>query len=263
MRATHDLARKHGIKCDSNPSRTVDIIYDAEQVKSMKDTTSFMNKNVHGGIEYYEVFAETEAQEKFLCPGALAAVEYDAGSIHSYNFCIGVLKLAISKGLNLQTQTPVKSIEADNTEQWTAVTGRGSISAPRMILATNAYTAHLVPDVFQSLIVPLRGQITSQRPGLNMPKPLSHTYTFSYTGGYEYMIPRPRGSAHEGDILIGGGWATLPDEGASEFSETDDTTLNPAVSKYLYSCTERYFGSCWGQDDPDGRIRKEWTGIMG
>ncbi|KAL9055248.1 MAG: hypothetical protein Q9162_003658 [Coniocarpon cinnabarinum] len=263
VKATHELVRNERIDCDINPSKTVDIIDDPEQLASAVSVTKYMNERVGGDCERYTLYTQEEARQRFLCPDALGAVEYNAGSVHSYKFATGVLRIALDKGLRIYTDAPVTSLEQRQDSTWTVRTGPRSVHAQQVILATNGYTAHLLPSVFQSLIVPLRGQITSQRPGSKMPKPLSHTYTFAYANGYEYMIPRPSGAAHTGDILIGGGWATLPGEVASEFAETDDSVLNPAVSKYLYDCTARYFGENWGEDDSHGRIRKEWTGIMG
>jgi hypothetical protein len=47
------------------------------------------------------------------------------------------------------------------------------------------------------------------------------------------------------------------EEGIYEFGETNDTVLNPTTSKYLTETTSRYFGSSWGTDDAEGRVRKE------
>jgi glycine/D-amino acid oxidase-like deaminating enzyme len=77
------------------------------------------------------------------------------------------------------------------------------------------------------------------------------------------MIPRPKGSKFEGDIIMGGGLVKAYKEGLEEFGTTDDTSINPEISTYLTETTPRYFGDAWGEDHPDGRIRKEWTGIMG
>jgi glycine/D-amino acid oxidase-like deaminating enzyme len=97
-----------------------------------------------------------------------------------------------------------------------------------------------------------------------MPKSgLGITYSFIYGDGYEYMIPRPKGARFEGDIVIGGGLARARDEGLEEFGTVDDTSLDPEISEYLFETTQRYFGESWGEDHEDGRIRKEWTGIMG
>ena len=78
------------------------------------------------------------------------------------------------------------------------------------------------------------------------------------------MIPRPRGSRFEGDIVIGGGLTKGPMEGLAEYGTTDDSNTSPEIGAYLTDSTLRYFGpSTWGEDDSAGRIRKQWTGIMG
>lgn len=218
------------------------------------------------GADYYKIHTAEEAEEKFFCPDALGAFEYGAGSISGYKFVIGVLKLALQKGLNLHTNTAVTDIIAsDSGNSWSVVTPRGSVTARNVILATNGYTANILAQ-FQGVIVPLRGQISAQRPGRSLPNQgsLATTYSFIYDVGYEYMIPRPAGTKFAGDIVIGGGWAkALPDNGVNEFGTTDDSVTDPLVSKYLTDCTADFFGSNWGEDNPAGRVRKEWTGIMG
>jgi glycine/D-amino acid oxidase-like deaminating enzyme len=62
---------------------------------------------------------------------------------------------------------------------------------------------------------------------------------------------------------MGGGLVRAPDDGLMEFGTTDDSTVNEGISEYLRETTGRYFGPDWGEDDPEGRVRSEWTGIMG
>jgi len=148
-------------------------------------------------------------------------------------------------------------------DEWKVDTKKGTIKARRVVLATNGYTGSICKK-FQGAIVPMRGQITEHRPGKSMPKDgMGLTYSFIYADGYEYMIPRPQGTKFEGDIVIGGGLVKARHEGLEEFGTVDDTTLTPEISKYLTETTPRYFGESWGEDHSDGRIRKEWTGIMG
>ncbi|KAH7381021.1 FAD dependent oxidoreductase, partial [Cadophora sp. MPI-SDFR-AT-0126] len=193
----------------------------------------------------------------------IGAVSYEAGSLSAYKFVIGVLKLCLSKGLQLYTNTPATKLTPGPDGVWEVETPRGRIQAKKVVLATNGYTAFL-HHAFQGSIVPLRGQITAHRPGSNMPSSgLPGTYSFIYSNGYEYMIPRPAGSKHAGDIVIGGGLVKADEEGLYEFGETDDTAINPVVSRYLAETTPRYFGEGWGEDDEEGRVRREWTGVMG
>ncbi|KAK0304246.1 hypothetical protein LTS16_008274 [Friedmanniomyces endolithicus] len=252
--ATHDFARKHGI------SQThLDAGKDA--IRRMRGAMGEDDPAAQ-----YRVFNAAEARKTFRTPSALGAFQYAAGSLSAYAFAIGVLKLALGTGLNLQTTTPAESIASTDKSGktiWTVQTPRGCIKTPNLVLATNGYTAHLVPQM-QGLIVPLHGQVVAQRPGLSMPQTgLPDTYSFIHETGYEYMITRPPLTPDEGTIVIGGGLWQLPNSGASRYGETDDTVLEPTITKYLRDSTPDFFGSNWGPDHASGRIRKEWSGIMG
>ena len=272
MRDTHTLAREHGIKCASTECETVDICYSQLQwdngVKAIKRMREVLGEN--DPVAEYRMYSSEESEKKFLCPGAVGAFGYAAGSLSAYDFTIGVLKLCLKKGLKLQTNTPVQSIHQSSASgsngktSYTVSTPRGLIKTSNLILATNGYTAHLLPQM-QGVIVPLHGQVIAQRPGTNMPqRGLRTTYSFVQESGYEYMITRPPGSEGEGDIVIGGGVWQLPDDGASRYGNTDDTVIDPTIRDYLRNCTVGYFGAKnWGDDHSKGRVKKEWSGIMG
>ena len=248
----------------------MDIIYDegrwAEAVKAVDMMREAMPGDLEGAAKY-KFWSGEEAAEKFYCRGEepVGAVTYEAGSLSAYKFVIGVLKMCLRKGLSLWTNTPVLKVEKESGEDevWRVQTDTGVVRTKKVILATNGYSAFLA-ERFRGVIVPLRGQITAHRPGSNMPaNGLGLTYSFVYANGFEYMIPRPQGSKFAGDIVMGGGLVKAPNEGLEEYGTTDDTTLNPVVGEYLKGTTARYFGNAWGKDHIDGRIRKEWTGIMG
>ncbi|KAI0139121.1 FAD dependent oxidoreductase [Hypoxylon sp. NC0597] len=269
IRAVHAFAREHGIECDSNPCDTVDVVYDAAQweldqraVRAMRDAMP------NDDASLYTLHSAEDVRNKFFCgrggdESVCGGVSYEAGSLSSYKFAVGVAKLCLAKGLNLQTNTPAINLEKLEGGGWKVGTSRGSIQARRVVLATNGYTASIWKK-FQGVIVPLRGHVTAQRPGLNMPKDgLPATYSFIYEDGYDYMIPRPKGSKFEGDIVIGGALVRAPEEGLEEYGTTDDTTFNDVILQALTDSLPQYFGDNWGQDHPDGRVRKAWTGIMG
>ncbi|KAL1888993.1 hypothetical protein Sste5346_009170 [Sporothrix stenoceras] len=305
IRGVHRLAAggenvddSKGIACDSNPCDTLDVVYDPAQWTAAQEAVAAMKVVMPAGdpAAEYTLYTREESLSLFPCSddvdettGEVTAicgvVRYPAGSVSAYKFTVGILKRCLAKGLNLQTNTPVLSIDKNDSGRWEVTTDRGTVSARHVVLATNGYTAHLVPSL-QGVAVPLRGQITMHRPGSRMPDVagegtgLQTTYSFIYNGGYEYMISRPPGSTCAGDIVIGGGlkFADTTEEGGAgtgglcEYGTTDDTTINDTVSAYLRGAPVRYFGRgstasggghSWGDDHPDGRIRKEWTGIMG
>ena len=267
MKAVHDFARQHDIKCDSWQGDTVDVIYDHGQWQRARNAVKEMRRVLgpDDPAARYIFWNSERTQSEFLAKGAFGAVSYEAGSLSAYKFVIGMLALALRKGLNLQTETPAQRIRkrSDGKKGWIIYTPRGKIEADKVFLATNGYTAHLYPPLL-GVIVPLRGHMTAQRPGSSMPiEGLRNTYSFIYGDGYEYMVPRPQATEFAGDIMIGGGSTMAPNEGLEEFGNTDDTITHSIIVKYLGRSTERYFGSNWGNDHLDGRIRRAWTGIMG
>ena len=268
IKAVHAFAREHAIYCDLYSGDTVDIIYDQQQWDSGVKSIEAMRKAMPELLETvarYELWDKDEARARFYVRGeeCVGAVSYEAGSLSAYKFVIGVLKMVVNRGVGLFTNTPATKVAKGEDGLWRVETPRDVVKAKRVVLATNGYTGFLC-DKFQGKIVPLRGQITAHRPGTRQPvQGLPTTYSFIYKNGYEYMIPRPQGSKYARDIIMGGGLVMAKDEGVEEFGTTDDTTVNEDISNYLTKTTPRYFGEDWGEDHEDGRIRKEWTGIMG
>ena len=272
IKAVHEFARTHIIDCDARELETVDVVYDRGQWDQAVEAIGVMRKVIgqDDPVAQYKLWNSENAETKFLTPGAVGAITYAAGSLSAYKFVIGILRLCLAKGLNLQTNTPATSTyritntdTASDKPNWTVSTPRGTITTSTLTLATNGYTAHLYPPL-QGTIVPLRGHITAHRPGMNMPSSgLPTTYSFIYSNGYEYMVPRPPGTKFANDIIIGGGLIKAADEGLYEYGNTDDTSTDPATIDYLRDTTPMYFGRNWGDDHSDGRIRQQWSGIMG
>ncbi|KAK5099203.1 hypothetical protein LTS08_005783 [Lithohypha guttulata] len=288
MAAVHAFAKEKNIQCDAKRCDTVDIFYDKDHLVEARQSVTLMEKLIGDShpCSKHTFYSSEDTAKQFYAENSLGCIKYEAGSLSAYKFTIGVLKLALALTLNLQTNTVATSISKSNTDGktiWTIDTPRGTIKTPTLILATNGYTAHLLPQV-KEVIVPFRGVVTAQRPGKSMPHAgnLPTTYSFVYKEGYEYMItrpaiqsslPPPNGHVSDGpgadtdsayDIVIGGGLTKTPDLGRSEFHTTDDTFTNipGSISSYLYDCTADFFGSNWGADHPQ-RIRHLWSGIMG
>ncbi|KAI0448506.1 FAD dependent oxidoreductase [Xylaria acuta] len=269
IRAVHAFAKEHGIDCESNPCSTADVVYDAKQWEMAHKAVKAMQDAMPGDdASAYDFHSPEEVREKFYCgqggdDGVYGGLSYEAGSLNAYKFTIGVLKLGLEKGLNLQTNTPVTSVRRSSEGRYQVETPRGTINARRVVMATNGYTARLLKR-FQGVIVPLRGHVTAQRPGLNMPKNgLPGTYSFFYERGYDYMIPRPKARKFEGDIIIGGRLSSAASKGLNEYGTTDDSSEDEDTMRDLRNTLPRYFGDNWGDDQPEGRVRNQWTGIMG
>ncbi|KAF2268665.1 FAD dependent oxidoreductase-like protein [Lojkania enalia] len=288
--ATHKLAQDLGVTCENQKCNTVDLIYDREAFERGKEAIEALRADASAqerdddGMAWYKIYSQAAAMNKFYVVDSnqnpevkekeqlFGAFEYLAGRVNAYRFSTGVLKECVRKGLRLCTNTPVHNIQSATTKclsggpPYEIYTDYSMIRARSVILATNGYTAYLLSKL-QGIIVPMRGQITAQRPGkmTSLPSPLPTTYSFIYQSGYEYMIPRPlpEGGQH---IVIGGGLCRQPEAGASEYGTIDDGFLNDNISKYLKGCLIGYFGpQNWGEEaeEVSNRVVQEWTGIMG
>lgn len=289
---THRMAEQLGLDCESRLCNTVDVIYDKPTFEMGKTaiqalrTHAEADKKEVGKAAWYHVYEDAaEVQRKFFVAPensnpalqekekVAGAFEYLAGRVHAYRFTTGVLSECVEKGLQLCTNTTVHKIQPsqhtskENNTRWELITQHNTIAADHVIVAANGYTPYIMKEL-QGAIVPMRGQITVQRPGnaTKLPAPLPTTYSFISGEGYEYMIPRPvqEGGQH---IVIGGGLRRLPADGASEFGIVDDGSLNPSISEYLRETLKCYHGTeNWGESS-DGeeskRVVQEWTGIMG
>lgn len=214
-------------------------------------------------------------------------IQKKAASLWPYKLVAWILERLLSKfpapGFNLQTNTPVTSVERhESGTGWTVTTPRGDIHARQVLLATNAYTSHLLP-AFADLIVPVRGQIGALLPPVPQsgdPAKLLNSYAFAAdpdvdaaqdaslnTGAPrdDYLVQRPLPG---GELIYGGGRRFARDLGVGEWR---DDELEEGVAKYLRSNLAPVLdltpdqGGEGGKEGEGGELGAsfEWTGVMG
>ncbi|KAI1500791.1 FAD dependent oxidoreductase [Biscogniauxia marginata] len=249
-----------------------------------------------------------------------AIVQWNAASLWPYKLVAFVLERLLAantddsaegKGgsFNLQTNTPVTGLTKTEAPPsylrnppdsrshakttWTLHTPRGTLTAPQVLLATNAYTSHLLPSL-ADLLLPTRGQVSSLKPPSPSPSPspssrdtttdtppvdIGHTFyimgeptsTFSRD---DYLIQRPPLTG--GELVFGGGRQHARGRGLGVW---DDSTIDEPVAWYLrgelggvvdLSSSSSSSSSSPGPEGKGQHIRKqdlepthEWTGIMG
>jgi glycine/D-amino acid oxidase-like deaminating enzyme len=224
-----------------------------------------------------------------------AVVVWNVASLWPYKLVAFVLERLLSSesgGFNLQTNTPVTGLQkigpltnlsspsdGDTQPGWIVHTPRGQITARTVLLATNAYTSHLLPQ-FSDLIVPTRGQVASLKPPQE-PKekeaPLDIGHTFYIVGDDsekpndrdDYLIQRPPPGA---ELVLGGGRQLAKDKAVGVW---DDSTLDEPVRLWLrgeisgaLDLSLRSPGETSSHSPESAKKRDleatyEWTGIMG
>jgi len=184
------------------------------------------------------VVDEEEALRDLRVNGARGAtLTAAAASLWSYKLVAFILeKLIKEKKLNLQTKTPVTKIEPCKRRPGNILhTDRGAIRATNVILATNAYTSHLLPE-FEDLIVPERGVMTALLPPKGSEQ-IPHSYGFVGAMGAnpihdDYLVQRPFSRVPNafGHLMFGGGHVGKK---LNMVGESDDSVLDEGCAQYL------------------------------
>jgi glycine/D-amino acid oxidase-like deaminating enzyme len=170
----------------------------------------------------------------------------------------GLLKEKKETGLfNLQTGTNVVHLQRSG-RLWIVHTDRGQIAARDVVVATNAYTSHILP-AFTNLITPVRGQVASLvSPDSTAPIPRlehSHVWAVREDGdpgeSDDYLVHR-----ESGELILGGERNATRDAG---WATSDDGVVDPHVSRRLRAALHKALTG-FPASLP---ATHEWTGIMG
>ncbi len=161
---------------------------------------------------------------------------YRVASIWPYKLATGLLdkcfQLAIAGGgsFNLQTTTPVTSLNSYADSQHGVMTKRGTISTSKVALCTNGYISHLLPDM-RNKVMPVRGTCSSLLPATtqlpNTPsskvfRPLFTSFALKFGDTGEYMISRQEGRK---EMILGGAKKVYKENLECWYGNVDDTAL--------------------------------------
>jgi glycine/D-amino acid oxidase-like deaminating enzyme len=174
---------------------------------------------------------------------------------------------------NLQTNTPVTQLQQLEDFSWVAHTSRGMLAAKQVLLATNAYTSHLLAE-FSDLIVPVKGEMsalfppTTLCPGVGSPLVGRNSYGFYGRGGGnfnqdDYLVQRPFSRNQEtgrdgGELMFGGGREYAAGLGVGV---SDDSDIDQLAADYLRQVLNNLLDI--QNNGIELRASHEWSGIMG
>ncbi|KAJ7057680.1 FAD dependent oxidoreductase-domain-containing protein [Mycena amicta] len=250
-----EIIKKEGIDCDFWRGFSYDVPMDekgATFLSSAYDEFAADGGPVDGVIT--RILDPTEARKETRCPRATAAYKFPAGSLYPYKLVHHLLELCIRKhGLNVQTQTPVRRVVPEGGK-WKVETDRGTVESVKVVFATNAFTATLLPE-FAGHIWPFKGQCSAVIPpkSYSGENALKSTYGLNYG---DYLIQRPK----DGVIIFGGARRSMPVE--KLLGNTDDTGTFPEMDAALRDALPTYFED-WVEGEGEGVVTHTWSGIMG
>ncbi|CAJ0546453.1 Ff.00g010800.m01.CDS01 [Fusarium sp. VM40] len=261
VRAMAEFVQLHNIDCDFRPTETAELFKTQEGLVKALEVVRFRQevsqRRPEAGIATFQkVLQGKDAQEAFGIPDIVGATSYPAYTQNPYLLVCHMLELSLAKGLNLQTNTMVTDIVQEDGV-WRVHTPRGAVQVKNVVLATNAYTNSLYPDLAATgFLVPSRRQVAAIRPGSkahNLPALNKSCALADYNGG-DYFLVRQTGLRGVQDILYGGGEHINKGTGC-----TDDSRINVEIAEYLHHAAADYVGQdAWGTE---GEVVRDWVGI--
>jgi len=188
-----ELIQRHQIACEALQSGTLraafgqgalnGIHHTAEQWMRRSSAVSFLERDAISGLT---------GTDRYV--GAL--VDRRGGQLNPLGYARGLAAAAINAGAAVHGGTPVSRIGKAGA-RWRLETPRGTVSAEKIILATNGYTGDLWPGLRQS-IVPVYSAIVASEP---VPDNVMPTRSALYEMGNVTVYYR---KDRDGRVLMGG-----------------------------------------------------------
>ena len=249
------LVEKEHIDCDFTLTRTFDVFLDEAFANKSKNAYDSMVKKGLTSIQDAHFTPAKHAERVSGVKAAKGCFSFTAAHLWPYKFVMHLLSLAVARGLNLQTHTPVTHVTStpDANGCYSVTTPRGTIAAKKVVFASNGFTAGILPEYAQK-IVPCRGLCSRiVTPDPNKAPFLNNTYCLQRPGHgmYDYLIPRVDGS-----IIVGGAKSTMSDKSVWYDNPNDNELIEPAKG-YFDGYMQRGF---IGWEDSRAYVDKVWTG---
>jgi len=177
-----------------------------------------------------------EARDHFRA----AFLTREDGEIDPVRFLQGLGRALVARGAHLHSFSPVPTATWSGG-LWRLHAGAGTTRARTLVLATNAWTSKLCPEL-EPLIQPRRGQMLATAP---IARSVVNRPTLAHWG-YHYWR-----QTEDGRLVIGG-WRDLDLDGETGFEERTTEPIQSAIETGLAELV------------PEGvAIEHRWSGIMG
>src|ERR687897_1467039 len=223
---------------------SMDVLTTLEQLAHAKETV--VTKQVAGSDVELIDCATARSIMPSLSPRILGATfTRDRGHLWPFALVTGMADAAAREGAEIRIGARVERLVRSGDRVTGVVADGETIFAGDVVLATNAWTPSLLPDLPAGALVPARGQIL-----VTQPLPLLLACPFGTNFDKEYGRQTPSGQ------IVGGGYRRLDvDEGLGTYRE--EVTL-PVLSG-IARCLTDLFPGLRGK----ARVVRAWSGIMG
>ncbi|WMX45987.1 FAD-binding oxidoreductase [Streptomyces roseicoloratus] len=171
----------------------------------------------------------------------------DQDAVHSVAYVRGMAGAAVRAGAELACGVTVTAVEPAPGGGWLVTTDRGPVRADQVVVALNAWTPRLLPEL-ASVITPVRGQLVQTAPvSFRIPQ-------WGLDRGLVYG-----GQTPDGSLLIGGLRKTVPghDEGVDLPWDANTPAFSPELADRLAEALPALLPETAGVP-----VVRAWSGVM-
>jgi len=227
---------KEKIDCDYSPSGWLRTALNEREARAFEAEAKLAGK---AGAKV-EILSGPEIEARYKFPAKHAGRLVTAnGNYHPFKLVNGELQKALDRGVELYTRTPVKRVRSLEDDVHMVETPKGTIRAKRVIVATNAFTSQIFPELAD--VKYFRSQISSYAHVENDLKGITVTAkdgdiyaNFPKGEQYEDAAKRARGT-----LIVGGGqdvedvdpWKAAPSREVFALSQSEIASHFPAAAQ--------------------------------
>jgi glycine/D-amino acid oxidase-like deaminating enzyme len=244
LRLLKSLSEELGHGFELTMTGSLDVITTQEQYAHLATVVATERES---GVAIELIDAEAaRAVMPALSPHVLgAAYAPDRGHLWPFALVTGMADAAVRHGAEIRTFTKVDRLIRAGDRVTGVVANGETILAADVVLATNAWTPLLLPELPAGALDPARGQILVTQP---LPPLLACPFGTNFDKEYGRQTPC-------GQILCGGHRRLDTDEGLGTYRED----VTPAVISGNARCLTELFPVLRGK----ARVVRAWAGIMG
>ncbi|HUF28198.1 MAG TPA: FAD-dependent oxidoreductase [Gemmatimonadaceae bacterium] len=236
------IVLREQIDCDFAPKGWLHLACNEEQEQAMCDEVMFAAQ--YG--QRIEVWSRRKSREEFGIETAyLGRFSPSDGSYHPFKYVCGLLQCALRRGVELYTHVRVVDVASTGPDEHQVLTERGAIIAQRVIVATNAFTSQLFPELGEIRPRQSQIQVTERAPDRARGRVVT-----SEEGPVFFNQPRDAASDGLAPVLMGGG-ADRPMRSPSS------RRRSPRVHAQLLALRGRFYPELEGRPPS-----AEWIGAM-
>ncbi|TGN59359.1 FAD-binding oxidoreductase [Paracoccus liaowanqingii] len=138
-----DIVRRHGIDCEATPTGTLHTAVGPSGWAEVSERARQWQR-LGAPVELLPPDAAAAMIGSKVYAGAL--LDRRAGTIQPLAYARGLARAALGQGARIFTGSPATGLQRQGT-LWRVTTPAGSVTARRVVMATDAYTRHLAPQI--------------------------------------------------------------------------------------------------------------------